>query len=85
MLTAFLFSFTFAAGLLIAGVSRRMNVVHGFSVFSQWTPVLLITFGVAIVLSFLFFLAVSSTYYFILILETELYSDRTIIKSAIKK
>jgi len=61
MLTAFLFSFTFASGLLISGLARRMNVVHGFSVFSQFTPVLFITIGVTLLLCFIFFLAVSST------------------------
>jgi len=57
MFTAFLFSFTFAAGLMIAGVSRRMNVIHGFSVFSQFTPILFITIAVTFVLCFIFFLA----------------------------
>ena len=61
MITAFLFSFTFAAGLMVAGVSRRMNVIHGFSVFSQWSPVLFITFAVSMILCIIFFLAVSST------------------------
>lgn len=61
MITAFLFSFTFAAGLMVAGVSRRMNVIHGFSVFSQWSPVLFITFAVSMILCVVFFLAVSST------------------------
>jgi hypothetical protein len=61
MITAFLFSFTFAAGLMVAGVSRRMNVIHGFSVFSQWSPVLFITFAVSMILCIVFFLAVSST------------------------
>lgn len=57
MLTAFVFSFTFASGLMISGLSRRMNIVHGFSVFSQWTPVLFITIGVTFLLCCIFFLA----------------------------
>lgn len=61
MITAFVFSFTFASGIMIAGLSRRMNVIHGFSVFSQWTPIIFITFGVGMLLSIIFFLAVSST------------------------
>lgn len=62
MLTAFLFSFTFASGLMISGLSRRMNVVHGFSVFSQFSPILFITIGVTTVLCFLFFLAATKAF-----------------------
>lgn len=62
MLTAFLFSFTFASGLMVAGVTRRMNVVHGFSVFSQFTPILFITIGVTFLLCFIFFLAATKAF-----------------------
>jgi len=61
MITAFLFSFTFASGLMISGLSRRMNVVHGLSVFSQFTPVLFVTVGVTFLLCFIFFLAATKT------------------------
>jgi hypothetical protein len=59
MFTAFIFGFTFASGLMISGVSRRMNVVHGFSVFSQWSPVLFTTILTTLILCFIFFLAAS--------------------------
>ena len=61
MFTAFIFSFTFSSGLMISGLSRRMNVVHGFSVFSQWSPVLLVTILTTFILCFIFFLAASKT------------------------
>ncbi len=57
MITAFLFSFTFASGLMISGLTGRMNVVHGFSVFSQFSPVVFVTIGTTFLLCLIFFLA----------------------------
>jgi hypothetical protein len=85
MLTAFLFSFTFASGLMISGLSRRMNIVHGFSVFSQFTPILFITIGVTFLLCFIFFLAATKALYiFMLFLAIIHYLDKTFTKLVTK-
>jgi uncharacterized membrane protein YedE/YeeE len=62
MLTAFFFAFTFSAGLMVSGITRRMNIVHGFSVFTQFTPILFITIGATFLLCFIFFLAATKAF-----------------------
>ena len=53
ILTIFILSFMFGSGLLLSGLTRRVNVLHGFSVFNHWTPVLLIPVAVTLLTCFI--------------------------------
>ena len=52
ILTISVLSFIFGAGLMLSGLTRRVNVLHGFSIFSHWTPVLFIPIAVTLLTCF---------------------------------
>jgi hypothetical protein len=61
MAIAFFFSFLIGVGVLISGLSRRINVIKGFGVVGgQWSPILLIIIATTVLLCFILFLSMGS-------------------------
>jgi hypothetical protein len=62
MTIAFFFSLLIGAGVLVSGLSRRINVIQGFGIVGgHWSPILLIIIATTALICFLLFLGMGST------------------------